>query len=90
MPATLLKIVGAELASVGRIAPEEGDEVIALEAPDGRRYAQAGGARTGGSSGALLLGYGPDAAHVTDAVKSGRNVAAALAELRRGAFAVLA
>jgi len=33
VPATLLKIVGAELASVGRIAPEEGDEVIALEAP---------------------------------------------------------
>jgi hypothetical protein len=40
--------------------------------------------------GALLIGYGPDAAHVTDAVKSGRSVTAVLPDLRRGAFAALA
>jgi NADPH-dependent 2,4-dienoyl-CoA reductase/sulfur reductase-like enzyme/ferredoxin len=89
VPATLLKIVGAELASVGRIAPEEGDEVIALEAPDEYRYAKlvVHGERI---AGALMIGYGPDAAHVAEAVKSGRNVAADLADLRRGAFARLA
>jgi len=37
-----------------------------------------------------MIGYGLDAAHVTAAVKSGRSVAAELADLRRGAFAALA
>lgn len=89
VPATLLKIVGAELASVGRIAPEAGDEVIALEAPDEYRYAKLV-VRGDRLIGALLIGYGPDAAHVTDAVKSGRSVAAVLPDLRRGTFAALA
>jgi NADPH-dependent 2,4-dienoyl-CoA reductase/sulfur reductase-like enzyme/ferredoxin len=89
VPATLLKIVGAELASVGRIAPEEGDEVIALEAPDAYRYAKLV-VRGDRIAGALMIGYGPDAAHVADAVKSGRNIGAALPDLRRGAFAALA
>jgi NAD(P)H-nitrite reductase large subunit len=89
VPATLLKIVGAELASVGRIAPEDGDEVIALEAPDEYRYAKLV-VRGDRIAGALMIGYGPDAAHVADAVKSGRSVAAALPDLRRGAFGALA
>jgi len=89
VPATLLKIVGAELASVGRIEPEEGDEVIALEAPDEYRYAKLV-VRGDRLAGALLIGYGPDAAHVTDAVKSGRSITAVLPDLRRGAFAALA
>jgi NAD(P)H-nitrite reductase large subunit len=89
VPAALLKIVGAELASVGRIAPEDGDEVIALEAPDEYRYAKLV-VRGDRIAGALMIGHGPDAAHVTDAVKSGRSVAAALPELRRGEFAALA
>ena len=41
-------------------------------------------------AGALLLGYRTDAAHVTDAVKCGRSVAAVLPDLRRGTFAALA
>jgi NADPH-dependent 2,4-dienoyl-CoA reductase/sulfur reductase-like enzyme/ferredoxin len=89
VPATLLKIVGAELASVGRITSESGDEVIALEAPDEYRYAKLV-VRGDRIEGALMIGYGQDAAHVTEAVKSGRSVAAELADLRRGAFAALA
>jgi NAD(P)H-nitrite reductase large subunit len=88
VPATLLKIVGAELASVGRISQEEGDEVIALEAADEYRYAKLV-VRGDRIAGALMIGYGQDAAHVADAVKSGRSVAAELADLRRGAFARL-
>jgi hypothetical protein len=41
-------------------------------------------------AGALMIGHGPDAARVTDAARSGRSVAAALARLRRGEFAALA
>jgi ferredoxin len=71
------------------LAPEDGDEVIALEAPDEYRYAKLV-VRGDRIAGALMIGYGPDAAHVADAVKSGRSVAAALPDLRRGAFGALA
>ncbi|HSD43971.1 MAG TPA: hypothetical protein VLD36_19155 [Burkholderiales bacterium] len=89
VPATLLKIVGAELASVGRIESRAGDEVIALEAPDEYRYAKlvVHGDRI---EGALMIGYGQDAGHITEAVRSGRSVAAEFGDLRRGAFATLA
>jgi NAD(P)H-nitrite reductase large subunit len=89
VPATLLKIVGADLASVGRIEPGAGDEVIALEAPDEYRYAKLV-LRGDRIEGALMIGYGQDAAHVADAVRTGRSVAAELPDLRRGAFAALA
>jgi NAD(P)H-nitrite reductase large subunit len=89
VPATLLKIVGAELASVGRIDAGADDEVIAFAAPDEYRYAKLV-VRGDRIAGALMIGYGQDAAHVADAVRSGRSVAAELADLRRGAFAALA
>ena len=69
-----------DLAAMGRLT---------FEAPDEDRYAKLV-VRGDRLIGALLIGYGPDAAHVTDAVKSGRSVAAVLPDLRRGTFAALA
>jgi NADPH-dependent 2,4-dienoyl-CoA reductase/sulfur reductase-like enzyme/ferredoxin len=89
IPATLLKIVGAELASVGRIAPEPADEVIAFEAPSEYRYAKLV-VRDGLIIGALMIGHGHEAALVADAVKAARPVHAQLERLRQGEFSALA
>jgi NADPH-dependent 2,4-dienoyl-CoA reductase/sulfur reductase-like enzyme/ferredoxin len=89
VPATILKINGAELVSVGRIAQETGDEVISFEAPGEYRYARLL-VREGRIAGAILIGHGREATLVGDAVRQGRRVDAQLAELRRGAFAALA
>jgi NAD(P)H-nitrite reductase large subunit len=89
VPATLLKIVGAELASVGRITPEAADEVIAFEAPSEYRYAKLV-VRDGSIAGALMIGHGHEASLVADAVKSRRAVAGHLEALRKGEFSCLA
>jgi NADPH-dependent 2,4-dienoyl-CoA reductase/sulfur reductase-like enzyme/ferredoxin len=89
IPAALLKIVGAELASVGRIVPEPADEIIAFEAPSEYRYAKLV-VRDGVIAGALMIGYGRDATLVAEAVKSARPVHAELERLRSGEFSALA
>ena len=89
VPATILKINGAELVSVGRIAQQDGDEVISFEAPGEYRYARLL-VRDGRIAGAIMIGHGREATLVGDAVRQGRRIDAKLAELRRGAFAALA
>jgi NADPH-dependent 2,4-dienoyl-CoA reductase/sulfur reductase-like enzyme/ferredoxin len=89
VPATILKINGAELVSVGRIAQEDGDEVISFEAPGEYRYARLL-VREGCIAGAIMIGHGREATLVGDAVRQGRRIEAELHALRRGAFAALA
>jgi NAD(P)H-nitrite reductase large subunit len=89
VPATILKINGAELVSVGRIAQQDGDEVISFEAPGEYRYARLL-VREGRIAGAIMIGHGREATLVGDAVRQGRRIEAELGELRRGGFAALA
>ena len=88
IPSTILKVVGADLASIGRIAATPEDQVIVFEEPDARRYAKlviAGGK----IAGAILLGFPKEAALVADALKSGRDVSRDLGALRVGDWSVL-
>ncbi len=88
IPSTILKVVGADLASMGRIVATADDQVVVLEDREGRRYAKlvvAGGR----IAGAILLGFPKEAALVADALKSGRDVSADLGALRVGDWSVL-
>lgn len=89
VPITMLKVAGADLLSVGRIVPREGDEVIALEAPGEYRYAKLV-VHDGRIAGAVMIGHGRDASLVAEAVKSDRPVRERLEQLRRGDFTALA
>ena len=88
VPSTMLKVVGADLASVGRIEPKEGDEVLVHEETGTRRYAKLIVAQ-GRIAGAIMIGYPVEAALVTRAVKSGQDVGARLDALRRGDWQAL-
>jgi nitrite reductase (NADH) large subunit len=88
IPSTILKVVGADLASMGRIAATADDQVVVFEDPEARRYAKlvvAGGR----IAGAILLGFPKEAGLVADALKSGRDVSRELAALRVGDWSVL-
>ena len=90
VPATILKGVGLELSSIGRVEPEPGDEVIVLEdasLPSYRRLVVSGGVVVG----AIVLGHHPeDLAAATSAVKKGARVDPVLMEeLRAGRWAGL-
>lgn len=90
IPATILKGVGLELSSIGRVAPEAGDEVIVIEEARTRSYRRLIVSR-GVVVGALVLGHFPeDLAAATGAVKKHQFLDAwALAELRAGRWGVL-
>jgi NADPH-dependent 2,4-dienoyl-CoA reductase/sulfur reductase-like enzyme/ferredoxin len=88
-PATILKITGVDLTSVGRFEEEPGDEVVALEDPAEQRYRKLV-VRDGRAVGGILLGYPLDAAALTAAVQEERDVSAVLPALRAGDWSVLA
>lgn len=87
-PATALKVVGADLVSVGRVEPGPGDEAIGLleGATRYRKLVVADGRLVG----AILIGHGAVAEGVQKAVKEARDVRAALPELRAGRWGMLA
>jgi NAD(P)H-nitrite reductase large subunit len=88
IPSTILKVIGAELASIGRIAATAEDQVIVFEDPETRRYAKlviAGGK----IAGAILLGFPKEAPLVAEALKGGRDVSRDLGALRVGDWSVL-
>jgi NAD(P)H-nitrite reductase large subunit len=88
VPVTVLKVVGIELTSIGRIEPEPEDETIVLEEPDEDRYRKLvmDGDRV---VGAILLGYSQEASLVTTAVKQRVDVSSLLPSLRAGDWSVL-
>ncbi|WP_448639209.1 FAD-dependent oxidoreductase [Geodermatophilus sp. URMC 63] len=90
VPATLLKGVGLDLFSIGRVEPEPGEEVLVAEdasLPSYRRLVVAGRAVVGG----VVLGHHPeDVTAVTAAVKRGLELDdVVLAGLRAGDWRVL-
>jgi nitrite reductase (NADH) large subunit len=80
-PVTLLKVVGVELASIGRIHEQPGDEAIVHEAHGGYRKLLISGDRI---VGAILLGPGNDVAAVRTAITKGHDVSGQLGALRQG------
>jgi NAD(P)H-nitrite reductase large subunit len=87
-PATILKVVGADLSSIGRIVPGTSDEVITFEDAKTRRYAKLVLAN-GRIAGAIMMGFPNESALVTDALKRGTDVSGKVEALRRGEWRVL-
>jgi NAD(P)H-nitrite reductase large subunit len=87
--ATILKVVGVDLASIGRFEPASSAErVIALEEADEHRYRKLV-LDQGRIAGAILLGYPQDAPAVTAAVKHQVDVSPHLRALEAGDWQVL-
>lgn len=88
VPSTLLKVVGADVLSVGVFEEAPGDEVILEARPAEYKYRKLI-IREGRLVGAILIGYATDMAGVSKAVKARREVAALLPRLRTGELAAL-
>ena len=89
LPVTLLKVVGVDLASIGRFEPASpGEVVIALEDCAEQRYRKLVIAQ-GKIVGAILLGYPHAVAKVTACIKEQRDVTGQLVELQAGNWDVL-
>ena len=88
VPSTILKVVGADLASMGRIAPTAEDKIVTFEDSETRRYARVVVA-DGKIAGAIMMGFPKEAALVAEALKSGRDVSGDLGALRAGDWGVL-
>ena len=83
-PVTILKVVGIELASIGRIHAEPGDEAIVHE--DATAAATASSLIADGRIvGAILLGPGNDVAAVRTAITRGFDVTPELRACARAA-----
>jgi NAD(P)H-nitrite reductase large subunit len=82
-PVTMLKVTGVDLTSVGRIEPEDGDDVIALEDTLESRYRKLV-LSDGRLVGAILLGYSAESTGLASAVRESRDVTSELDRLRAG------
>lgn len=80
-PITMLKVVGVELASIGRIEAEPDDEVIVHEGQGRYRKLLIADDRI---VGAILLGPGNDVASIRAAITQRKDVSGDLAALRQG------
>jgi len=89
VPVTMLKVVGAQLTSIGRIEPLHGDQSIALEDVAKHRYRRLLIGTDGRIAGAILLGYPIDTVSVHEAVKRGADVSDRLDALSAGDWSVL-
>ena len=90
VPVTILKVVGIELASLGRVeAAGPHEESIVHEDPAAGRYRKLVIA-DGRIVGAILLGQGNDVAAVRTAITRGFDVTSQLENLRRGRWDQLA
>jgi NADPH-dependent 2,4-dienoyl-CoA reductase/sulfur reductase-like enzyme/ferredoxin len=72
VPVTMLKVVGVDLTSVGRIEPDDeaGERARVTEDPESLRYRKLVSDVDGRCVGAILLGFPEDAAAITEAVKT--------------------
>lgn len=88
-PVTMLKVVGVDLTSMGRIHPQsDGEMVIALEDSVEQRYRKLIIA-DGKIVGAILLGYPQVAPGVTAAVKAQTDITPYLTALQAGDWEAL-
>jgi len=90
LPVTMLKVVGVNLTSIGRIEQVADDDAIALEEPAEHRYRKLLIDPEGRIAGAILLGYPGDAPAVQQAVRDGRDVRRHRDALCAGDWSVLA
>lgn len=88
VPSTLLKVVGADVMSVGRFEAEEADIVLIDEDPDAHRYRKLV-ISAGHLVGAILIGYSREAPVVSRAVKAHMPVMELMDALRAGRLEVL-
>lgn len=89
VPSTMLKVVGADVASVGALDPlSESDEIITHARPEDFKYTRlvVSGDRL---IGAVLIGHAQAAPVIAQTVKTGANVSSILPQLRRGNFQAL-
>jgi len=87
---TILKVVGADVASVGRFNPEgEGDQVVVHEDAAEYKYRKLVVDRSGRLAGAILIGHPTLMSGVTGAVKAQRDVSGELASLKVGDWSAL-
>ena len=83
-PSTILKVVGADVTSVGQIEPQSADEmVIVLEDTESHKYRKLVISQ-GKIVGTILIGYPIEAPLVTKAIKEGKNIVAVLEDLKKG------
>jgi nitrite reductase (NADH) large subunit len=90
LPVTMLKVVGVQLTSIGRIEQLDGDEVVALEDTADHAYRKLLIDADGRIAGAIMLGYPNEAAAVQEAIKQELDVRPRLSALREGEWGVLA
>ena len=89
VPETMLKVSGADLTSVGRFEPADGEiEIISEDEVEGRYRKLV--VSNGRVVGAILLGAREDTASVAAAVKASVDVEPVLDQLRAGDWSVLA
>jgi NAD(P)H-nitrite reductase large subunit len=89
LPVTMLKVVGVQLTSIGRIEEIAGDELISLEEVEEHKYRKLLIDSEGRIAGAILLGYANEAPLVQAAIKEERDVRQHLDALRAGDWTVL-
>lgn len=89
VPTTMLKVVGAEVTSVGRFDPlNEGDSEIIPEEKGENKYRKLV-INNGRIAGAILIGYPLEAPIVTKAVKEGTDVSPVIDSLKNGNWSEL-
>jgi nitrite reductase (NADH) large subunit len=88
VPSTLLKVVGADVMSVGVFEEAPGDEVILDARPADYKYRKLV-IREGRLAGAILIGHPSDTAVVAKVVKTKADISPLLARLRAGDLAAL-
>ena len=87
-PATMLKVAGIDITSIGRITAQEHEVVVVLEDSTAHQYRKL--IMDGGKIvGAILLGYPQEAAGIIEAVKQQSDMTPHLAALKDGDWQAL-
>lgn len=88
-PKVLLKVVGIDLMSIGRVEHDDDDDEIVLEDSGQLRYRKLVIDPDGRLVGSIMLGYAEEATVVSDAVMNHRAVATDMDALRAGDWSAL-
>ena len=83
IPVTMLKVVGIDLTSIGRIDAAEGDEEIVFEDEANHRYRKLL-VNKNKIVGAILIGYPDEARGISEASKSATDIGRYMLDIRRG------
>lgn len=89
-PVTLLKVVGVDLASTGRVLPQAGDREIVEEDANTGRYRKLVVDATGRAVGGIVMGHPKDAPTIAKAVEKAVSVDGVLPRVEAGDWSALA